>query len=613
SNQIAGPLSAGSYADSTGLAASTTYYYVVEAVNSIGSTPSAEVSALTLTPPDQPTGLTATALSGSQIYLTWNQVAGVTYKVYRGADNTVSSSTGTLVTSTSAATYIDSGLAANTDYYYVVVAVNSSGSSPDSASATATTTDATSSVPPASGPGAAMTGYADAASLGVPQYVCVNDYYVDAQSGSDSGDGSSGAPWANLGSLPALVAGDCVDLNGTFSITGQLALSQGGNTNSPTGYVVYRATTPGGATIQQAAMAGSENLDFVVAMADYLILDGLTIDGADNGYMNCISDQSVAYHHHLVVENSVMKHCGASGIMWAGSDYTWAVNNLIEDNGAVNVLGTYGSNGIGNNAGVLIVEPLVPGSGGGPNAYDTSFTPNTADQAFPYHNVVAFNIIQNNTQVGQLSYPGSPVITAGVYLDDGEHTMGWPGGPAYTDPMAVIGNVIYNNSGQAVALWHVGNVTVANNSTYGNNTQPLAAADGVTAWGPGTGTASRGEITCDPCSDSTFINNATVAVVGSGDETANNSSYFFSGTSTGNTLTTNIGSPSFGTSAAADGTTGVDPETTGTATGNLIGTDPQFNAASTGDFSLQSGSAASGSGTAAPWLTASPVNMGQVQ
>jgi len=38
-----------------------------------------------------------------------------------------------------------------------------------------------------------------------------------------------------------------------------------------------------------------------------------------------------------------------------------------------------------------------------------------------------------------------------------------------------------------------------------------------------------------------------------------------------------------------------------------------FNSPLNGDFSLQTGCPALGSGTAEPWTTASPVNMGQWQ
>lgn len=94
----------------------------------------------TLTPtdttaPTAPTGLTASAVSPSQINLAWNAATdnvGVTgYKVYRG---------GSEIGSTSARTFQDNGLPANTAFSYYVKAYDAAGNlSPASNTASATT------------------------------------------------------------------------------------------------------------------------------------------------------------------------------------------------------------------------------------------------------------------------------------------------------------------------------------------------------------------------------------------------------------------------------------------------------------------------------------------
>ena len=79
SNLVASGVTGTTYSN-TGLAASTTYYYIVEAVDSDGSSAasaqaSAETSAASCsTVPSAPTGLTATASSSSAIGLSWNAV-----------------------------------------------------------------------------------------------------------------------------------------------------------------------------------------------------------------------------------------------------------------------------------------------------------------------------------------------------------------------------------------------------------------------------------------------------------------------------------------------------------------------------------------------------------
>jgi hypothetical protein len=87
--------------------------------------------------PAAPTGLTATAISSSQISLSWALTSGATsYHVKRA---TASGGPYTTLTNLSATSFMDTGLAAGTPYYYVVSAVNAGGEGTDSAQASATT------------------------------------------------------------------------------------------------------------------------------------------------------------------------------------------------------------------------------------------------------------------------------------------------------------------------------------------------------------------------------------------------------------------------------------------------------------------------------------------
>jgi Fibronectin type III domain len=85
------------------------------------------------TPPSVPTGLTATAVSSSQINLAWNASTGsvVGYNVYRG---------GTKIGTSASTTYQDSGLSPSTTYTYNVSAFDGGGfASAQSPGASATT------------------------------------------------------------------------------------------------------------------------------------------------------------------------------------------------------------------------------------------------------------------------------------------------------------------------------------------------------------------------------------------------------------------------------------------------------------------------------------------
>jgi hypothetical protein len=118
----------------TGRPGSTTYYYRVLAFNSTGNTANSNTAVATTFPeatvrPSAPTNLTATAISSSQIKLTWtdNSNNEVAFRVYRSLDGitfTEVSKQWANVTS-----YTDPGLTTKTTYYYRVRSSNEAGSS----------------------------------------------------------------------------------------------------------------------------------------------------------------------------------------------------------------------------------------------------------------------------------------------------------------------------------------------------------------------------------------------------------------------------------------------------------------------------------------------------
>lgn len=133
----------------TGLTASTTYYFIVRSISAGGtSSPSSQASATTpavtvpvvpvppVTPPAAPTapsGLVATAVSSTQINLSWSpsSTSGVTYTVFSGS--------GAIATGLGSTTYSVTGLTPSTAYTFTVIAVSSANSFSTSNAASATT------------------------------------------------------------------------------------------------------------------------------------------------------------------------------------------------------------------------------------------------------------------------------------------------------------------------------------------------------------------------------------------------------------------------------------------------------------------------------------------
>jgi fibronectin type 3 domain-containing protein len=146
-----GATAATGYGDS-GLAAGTTYYHRVQAYNSYGNSAYSNTSACvtqgstSLTGvPAAPTGLTAAAVSLSQINLTWADTSGNEsgFKIERSSATASWAQIAT--TGANVVSFSSTGLAGSTTYSYRVRATSTAGDSGYSNTASATTSGSTSS------------------------------------------------------------------------------------------------------------------------------------------------------------------------------------------------------------------------------------------------------------------------------------------------------------------------------------------------------------------------------------------------------------------------------------------------------------------------------------
>jgi fibronectin type 3 domain-containing protein len=130
---ISGPWLKTNYVD-TGLGGAT-YYYVIRAVNNVGSADSAEVSATPTGPPGPPAGLTALG-SDAIVYLSWEASPGALgYKVKRSAVS--GGPYQTIASGVAEPSFEDVSVSNGTRYFYVVSAWNAYGESANSAQVSA--------------------------------------------------------------------------------------------------------------------------------------------------------------------------------------------------------------------------------------------------------------------------------------------------------------------------------------------------------------------------------------------------------------------------------------------------------------------------------------------
>jgi hypothetical protein len=155
SYQVArGPVSGGPYTPTgkptttpsfqdTGLTDGSPYYYVVTALNAVGTgLPSAEAAAI---PVASPSGFTAIA-GDKQVGLTWAGCLGATgYNVYEAA---TSGGTPTKLATTLSSRYLDANLPDGTPRYYRIAAVNATGEGVPTAFVAATPSAAATPLPP---------------------------------------------------------------------------------------------------------------------------------------------------------------------------------------------------------------------------------------------------------------------------------------------------------------------------------------------------------------------------------------------------------------------------------------------------------------------------------
>jgi hypothetical protein len=268
--------------------------------------------------------------------------------------------------------------------------------------------------------------------LALPQPVLVtplqgDTYYVDPAGSDLTGDGSAGNPWQTIRYAATQVsAGDTVLIN-PGSYDGGVVVETPGTSAAP---ITFSGRGPG-VVIEGS---GGDRDAFFITAADYIVVEGLTIQHADRAGLR------ISLSDHVTVRDSTFIDNGRWGVFTDFSDDTLIEN--VESYGAVEEHGIYISN--------------------------SSDYPTIRNSRI-HHNYA--NGIHMN---GDLSQGGDGVISFGLIEGNVIYENGVGGGSSInmdgvTDTV-VRNNLLYDNHASGISVYQIDGGSGSQNNRLVNNT-----------------------------------------------------------------------------------------------------------------------------------------------
>lgn len=300
-----------------------------------------------------------------------------------------------------------------------------------------------------------------------PFYRCLRNFYV-APSGSNSNPGTEAQPWLTIqrADTSSRLGGDCINVAaGTYRAN--VLVQHGGSEPTPTGYVVYRCQVLDACRVlapQEGHLWGFRK------DGNFVVVDGFEVDGNEALQPGGIADACLATDdetygpgnstHHIWLINNVVHHCNLSGISLAWKEWYYVMHNAV-------YLNSFTSHWQGSGISLFVIQCIDrsnpscrSGSTYVPSEMDLSFAP-------PFHNIVSWNDVHENMLSQSSAVPcGSHTDGNGIIMDtffDGATNK-----VAYPYRSLVLGNLSYSNGGRGIHVLHSSNITVANNTVYGN-------------------------------------------------------------------------------------------------------------------------------------------------
>lgn len=372
-------------------------------------------------------------------------------------------------------------------------------------------------------------------------YAQAADRFVSPTGNNANTGASLATAWRTVNYAASQVnPGDIVHIaDGTYNEA--ITLSRSGTAND---YIVFRSTTRWG-----AKLVSNTGSDGFAINGNYIEIDGIDLTNPGGHGINAENN------HHIRILNSHLHHCGNSGFTGAWSDFYHIAGNVCNNNAS---LSWY--------SGISIYEAKSIG-----------------DNSPGFHIIIRDNISYGNLTAAA---NGPHTDGNGIIIDDWNYTQN-PGVP-YPFTALVENNICYNNGGAGIKTCWSDNITIRNNITYKNNTDPV-----------NNGTY-RGDLYCQDSRNCVWVNNIAWTATGAG-YLSSNTAMMDKGAASGNSTVANIWKNNiFFNGTVGQGSTSIGDGSTPTLTGNLSGVNPLLvnpGTLATSDFHLQAESPAVNTGS----------------
>jgi parallel beta-helix repeat protein len=287
--------------------------------------------------------------------------------------------------------------------------------------------------------------------------------YFVSNSGSDSGAGTSAAPFASLQKAANVVkAGDTVTVRaGNYS---GFWLGTSGTSSAP---IIFKADSGATITGKNGTTGDGINLEG----ASYVTIDGFTINNS-TGTINRAGIRATT-DRNVTIQNNNVYNAATWGIYTSHADYVLIQNNISHDNNT-------GTGETWNHHGIYVSNSAVNPTVRGNTVYNN------------WGNGIHFN--------GDASQGGNGIVSGALVENNTVYGNGLNGGSAINcdgiQNSTFRNNVLYNNKRKGIALYTIDGSGGSTGNVVVNNTviQPTGAGAALTIKDGATGTTVRNNI-----------------------------------------------------------------------------------------------------------------------